>query len=312
MAQTLFAATVHGPPTPFCFFMTAFQQLQALFSAEDRPLTAPLPLQQHADGRAMGHFSGLDLHSHFQPLFNTQQQAIAYEALLRPCVPGGSNYLAPNQAFALASTAQTAIYLDRLCRVVHALNFVRQQPGTAQLFLNVSPQHLQAVTHNYGATFEAMLALCGLRPQQVVLEILEAGHGDVTQLQLAVQGWRNRGFQIALDDFGCQNSNFDRLWQLTPDIVKLDKQLVHQAQSNQRAAIILPKLIEMIHDLGALVVCEGIETLAQHQRCTNAGADLLQGYFYARPAAHLHTVCSATCAEAPAATPLASTPAYSS
>lgn len=90
MAQTLFAATVHGPPTPFCFFMTAFQQLQALFSAEDRPLTAPLPLQQHADGRAMGHFSGLDLHSHFQPLFNTQQQAIAYEALLRPCVPGGS------------------------------------------------------------------------------------------------------------------------------------------------------------------------------------------------------------------------------
>lgn len=127
-----------------------------------------------------------------------------------------------------------------------------------------------------------------------------------------MQGWRNRGFQIALDDFGCQNSNFDRLWQLTPDIVKLDKQLVHQAQSNQRAAIILPKLIEMIHDLGALVVCEGIETQAQHQRCTNAGADLLQGYSYARPAAHLHTVCSATCAEAPAATPLASTPAYSS
>ena len=57
--------------------------------------------------------------------------------------------------------------------------------------------------------------------------------------------------------------------------------------ANPRAALILPRLIGMIRDLGAAVVCEGIETAEQHARCVAAGADLLQGYYYARPAPRL-------------------------
>ena len=272
--------------------MTAFQKLQAHFQpgyASDTATEQPPALQQQGE-IIVGHFAGLQLHSHFQPLLHAPSlQPFAHEALLRPRPPQSPLYYAPNQALALANTAQAATYLDRLCRVVHAMNFVRQSPGRQHLFLNVSAQHLQALTHGHGHAFEGLLRLCGLRPQQVVLEILEAGVDDLALLQSAVQSWRQRGFQIAIDDFGCQHSNFDRLWQLTPDIVKLDRQLVHQAGHNPRAAIILPKLIDMIHDLGASVVCEGIETLAQHQRCVDAGADLLQGYLYAQPAAHLQT-----------------------
>ena len=237
----------------------------------------------------VGHFAGLELHSHYQPVLDARDlQPFAHEALLRPRKPGAGAFSSPFEALNSATTAQAAIYLDRLCRVVHALNFVRQQPGSQHLFLNVSPQHVQSVSHSHGEAFEALLQLCGLHPQQVVLEILESGVDDLALLQTAVQGWRQRGFQIAIDDFGCQHSNFDRLWQMTPDIVKLDRQLVQQAAQNARAALILPKLIDMIHDLGARVVCEGVETAEQHQLCVDADADFLQGYYYARPAAQLH------------------------
>jgi len=270
--------------------MTTFEQLQAHFQMAYGPqtaLAAPSALERHQDA-FLGHFAGLELHSHFQPLFHAKQgSTFAYEALLRPRKPGHTGFQSPLEAFESATTAQSAMYLDRLCRVVHALNFVRQQPGEQFLFLNVSAQHLQSVSHNHGAAFEGLLQLCGLRPQQVVLEILEAHVDNLALLQTAVQGWRERGFQIAMDDFGCQHSNFDRLWQITPDIVKLDRQLVHQAAHNPRAATILPKLIEMIHDLGARVVCEGVETHLQHQLCVDAGTDFLQGYFYAPPQAQL-------------------------
>lgn len=272
---------------------TVLQQLQAHFQMaqgqQGRAHAQPLALQKHPTS-IVGYFEGLELHSHYQPVFDARTHGtFAHEALLRPRWPGDAIFQAPNMAFDKAQTAQAAIYLDRLCRVVHTMNFVHQAPDSQHLFLNVSAQHLQSVAHSHGQTFESLLALCGLQPQHVVLEILESGVEDLVLLQTAVQGWLQRGFQIAIDDFGCQHSNFDRLWQLTPDIVKLDRQLVHQAEHNRRAAIILPKLIDMIHDLGARVVCEGIETATQHHRCTDAGSDLLQGYFYARPAAQLHS-----------------------
>lgn len=262
----------------------ALAALQRHFRVEQERLWgAETPLEETAEGLA-GHFARLRLHSHFQPLVDASTQLpVAHEALLRPLAPDTGEYLPPMAAFARAKSPQEAVYLDRLCRVVHAFNFVRQQPGGQALFLNVSAAHLAGVTQEHGAAFEGLLALCGLRPQQVVLEILESSVDRLELLQTAVQAYRKRGFRIAIDDFGCQHSNFDRLWQLTPDVVKLDRQLVQQAETNPRARLILPKLVEMIHDLGARVVCEGIETCRQHENCVNAGADLLQGFYYARP-----------------------------
>ena len=273
--------------------MNVIEQLQVHFhpgpTASGGTSSAPAIWQEETT--TVAHFKGLELHSYFQPLFYANNLTpYAHEALLRPRLPGEAQFQAPNQAFELAGSASEAIYLDRLCRVLHAMNFVGQPTSGKYLFLNVSAQHLQSVSRNHGHAFEALLAICGLRPQQIVLEILEARVEDLEQLQSAVESWRQCGFQIAIDDFGCQHSNFDRLWQLTPDIVKLDRQLIHHAEHNPLAGIILPKLIDMIHDLGASVVCEGIETEVQHLRCVDAGADVLQGFFYASPAAQLfHT-----------------------
>ncbi len=237
-------------------------------------------------GSAFARFKGLTLRSVFQPILDSHtQRPVAFEALLRATDADGSP-LAPPDAFARPQGGDIVTF-DRLCRTVHALNFARQALAGDILFLNVDARHLLSVGGGHGATFEALLAQCGLTPDRVVLEILESGIDDLGHLAVAVEAYQRRGYRIALDDFGCRHSNFDRLWHLTPDIVKLDRSLIDQATHNRRARLILPRLVELIHSLGAQVVCEGVETAEQHRLAADAGADLVQGYHYARPAAVL-------------------------
>lgn len=230
----------------------------------------------------------MHLSSVFQPLLDARTlQARAHEALLRVHDDTGRP-LSPAEAFAIPTTADDIVYFDRLCRIVHALNFARQAPAGAELFLNVSGRHLLGVSHGgHGEIFEHLLGECGLKPAQVILEVLEARVDDIARLNDAVAAYRERGYRVAIDDFGCEHSNFDRLWRLTPDIVKLDRSLILQGTSNERARRILPRIVDIIHELGAQVVCEGIETPEQHELAVNAGADMLQGYYYAMPSATL-------------------------
>jgi EAL domain-containing protein (putative c-di-GMP-specific phosphodiesterase class I) len=237
---------------------------------------------------ATASYHGMRLGSVFQPLLAADDlHCVAYEALLRAHDAQGRP-LSPAAAFAVPATPGEAVYFDRLCRILHALNFVRQAEPGAELFLNVSGRHLLSLASGtHGETFEQLLGMCGLRPEQIILEVLEARVDDISHLNDAVEAYRRRGYRVAIDDFGCEHSNFDRLWRLTPDIVKLDRALIVQGASDPRARRILPKLIEIIHDLGATVVCEGIENGEQHALAIDAGADLVQGYYYARPAATL-------------------------
>lgn len=262
--------------------------LIACFAEESGRATAgPPPLRVDARG-VSGRYRGLRLHSAFQPLQSaTTLQPAAHEALLR--VRGaGNRAVPPADAFALPDTPGEVVYLDRLCRTLHVLNFVRQDGGGGMLYLNVSGRHLLSVGEGrHGRAFETLLGCCGIRPDRIVLEIVESGVDDLHPLQAAVGAYRARGYRVAIDDFGCQHSNFDRLWRLEPDIVKLDRSLIVQSAGNPRVRRILPKLIDIIHDLDALAVCEGIETAEQHRLAIDAGADLLQGFHYARPSPRL-------------------------
>lgn len=261
------------------------EELVAYFREPNKPRSPSTShLSRDAQGTS-GHYQGMQLSSVFQPLFDARDlKAFAHEALLRVRDDHGQS-LSPAAAFAVPVTAGEVVYFDRLCRIVHALNFVAQADPDAELFLNVSGRHLLSLANGaHGETFERLLGMCGLTPERIILEVLEARVDDIGHLNEAVEAYRKRGYRVAIDDFGCEHSNFDRLWRLTPDIVKLDRSLIVQGTINARARRILPKIVEIIHDLGASVVCEGIENTEQHRLAIDAGADLLQGYYYARPA----------------------------
>jgi EAL domain-containing protein (putative c-di-GMP-specific phosphodiesterase class I) len=266
----------------------SLQRLLGYFNQWPRGVRQHTPTLNFSDLGAFGAYGGLQLRSVFQPILGRvggDLQPLAYEALLR-VYDQQERPLTIEQFFGRASSADEVVYLDRLCRVIHSLNFHSQGLDDCLLFLNVHGRHLLGIASGkHGTTFETLLGYCGLRPSQVVLEIIESDIDDLSLLQTAIAAYKRKGFRIAIDDFGARHSNFDRLWQLTPDLVKLDRELLTQSVVNPRARTVFPKLIEIIHDLGAQVVCEGIETQEQHDIAQAAGADLVQGFFYGRPAA---------------------------
>jgi EAL domain-containing protein (putative c-di-GMP-specific phosphodiesterase class I) len=95
------------------------------------------------------------------------------------------------------------------------------------------------------------------------------------------------GASIAMDDFGIGRSNFDRIVSLRPDLVKIDRSVLIDAVGDVKARRMLPAVIELLHEAGAEVAIEGIETASEALIAMEAGADHLQGYYFAKPAAVL-------------------------
>ena len=151
-----------------------------------------------------------------------------------------------------------------------------------QLFLNAYPNAAVEDPH-YPDVFARMIEFYNVSPAEVVVEILETGVDDEIQLADAAKLYRKMGCKIAIDDFGVGYSNFDRLWRLKPDIVKLDGSIIRCAARDKHARIVLANMVKLVKECGANVAIEGIENSTEAKLATDVGADFLQGYFFGRP-----------------------------
>jgi EAL domain-containing protein (putative c-di-GMP-specific phosphodiesterase class I) len=235
------------------------------------------------DDEVCAKFIGLQLSSVFQPIIDlNKNQPLGYEALLRAIDQKG-NSVAPPTAFRRAEVAERLVKFDRVCRTLHTLNYLNTGKSSGLLFLNVHPELLVAV-NSHGKVFEQVLHQHDVATNEVVIEINESAVSEEKLLADAIANYRERGYKIAIDDFGKEHSNLERLWKLAPEYVKLDGGIIQQAESNPRLQRILPKLVEIIHELEAEVVIEGIESQAQLELAKHAGAHLVQGYLLGLPA----------------------------
>jgi EAL domain-containing protein (putative c-di-GMP-specific phosphodiesterase class I) len=233
-------------------------------------------------GDVQARFIGLQLSSVFQPIIDLNQNApLGYEALLRAYDQKG-NSIAPSAAFRQAEVAERLVKFDRLCRTLHTLNFLNMGKGNGLLFLDVHPDLLIAV-NSHGKVFEQVLHQHDVATDEVVIEIEECAVSDEKLLGAAIANYRERGYKIAIDDFGKAHSNLERLWTLAPEYVKLDGSFIRQATFNPKLQRILPKLVEIIRELDAEVIIVGVESKAELSIAQDAGIHLVQGYLLGMP-----------------------------
>lgn len=249
-------------------------------------LDALLDLLECHGAQHVAHHAGFVLHSHFQPIYSfAHKRVVGHEGLMRAWT-GTGKALSPYTVFASARSEAELVTLDRLSRLLHTRNFLDHLASTGEpphwLFLNAEPN---AFSHagQHGRFFPEMLAQLGMPPERVVVEVLETAIENHRLLSHAVDYFRDIGCLIAIDDFGAGHSNVDRVWRLRPDIVKLDRTLIADAAENHKARLILPGLVSLLHEAGALVLAEGIETEAEALLALEADCDLVQGYYFARP-----------------------------
>ncbi len=225
----------------------------------------------------------LTLGSAFQPIISVvHSKIVGHEALLRG-ESGDEGELSAAELLLRLKQAHSSAQINSLCARLHLSNFARQaDPGW--LFLNVSPDSLvdrEYVVRHFGK----WLREAQVEPRRIVAEIIETEAFDESQLSKAVAGFRDLGCLVAIDDFGAGESNFERVWRLRPDIVKLDRRMIVLASENPTVQRLLPSIVSLMHESGCLVLVEGVETEVQALIASESNADFLQGYYFARPAA---------------------------
>jgi EAL domain-containing protein (putative c-di-GMP-specific phosphodiesterase class I) len=239
-------------------------------------------LAEQFTGEFNSTFIGVQLNTAFQPIYDSEAGDLyGHEALLRPTL-GNELASAHEFAFTYAEQAGKLVEFDRVSRTLHVLNFRQIYAENGLLFLNVHPKLLISVSE-HGKVFERILHANSVPTDRIVIEIQEALIEHDLQLTGAINNYRDRGYRIAIDRFGSNQSHIDRLWKLTPDFVKLDLNLIQQAETDKRVRSALPGLIKIIKDLGAIPIVNGIETQAQLDIALESGSSLFQGYFLAKP-----------------------------
>lgn len=239
------------------------------------------------DGDAwIADFQGLKLRTALQPIYSiSHKRIVGYEALIRAFDPDDAAVL-PLHLFQLPSTDSENLLLDRLCRYLHIRNYSGIEDQLNWLFLNVSPQ---AVTSGRQADsfFGQLLEKTGLPPHRIVIEIVEQPTDDAEKLKETVAYYKKLGCLTAIDDFGAGHSNFERIWNLSPDIVKLDRTLLTRATEDRKARQILNGIVSLLHQSGCLVLLEGVETREQALIAIDAGVDFVQGFYFRTPSIDL-------------------------
>ncbi len=217
--------------------------------------------------------------STYQPLVDLDSgDVVGYEALARG--PGGSSLRRRDLMFLAAEAEGRLAELDWLCgqaALADALQAGMARPLT--LSFNMEPATLLTpVPEPMRAVWER-----GLQELDVVVEIPERAFlAQPAELLRIVDGVRERGWGIALDDVGADPRSLALVPLIRPDLVKLDLRLLDRQPPDVVAAVVHAVNAQQGQS-GTVVLVEGIEREDQVLRARSMGATLGQGWLFGRP-----------------------------
>ncbi|MEA2426655.1 MAG: diguanylate cyclase, partial [Thermoleophilaceae bacterium] len=209
----------------------------------------------------------------FQPLISLQTgQVCGYEALARFPHPPARR---PDEWFAIATRCGLGAKLER--RAMEAALASSRRPAGTYLSFNLSASALMS---------DEITAALPEDLSDIVIEITENEHvTDADALAARLEPLRARGARIAVDDAGAGYSGLQQVLRIRPDMIKLDRSLVANVDSDPAKAALIDSFVRFAARAGAAVCAEGIETPEELKVLADLDVTYGQGFGIARPAA---------------------------
>jgi diguanylate cyclase (GGDEF)-like protein/PAS domain S-box-containing protein len=218
---------------------------------------------------------------HFQPRIDLLSGSVlGAEALLRWQHPD-RGLLEPAEFMAVAEASGLIAPIGEIV-LAQACAFAASHEELGGVSVNLSPREFRG--RGVVAAVQAALAASGLAPRRLAVEITEASFlGDLEAAARALNGLRDLGVRIVLDDFGTGQSSLAYLRRFAVDAIKIEGSIVRAAAENEADAHIVRAIAGLGHGLGLAVIAEGVETEAQCRQALACGCDEAQGYLLGRP-----------------------------
>ncbi|WP_171034153.1 putative bifunctional diguanylate cyclase/phosphodiesterase [Lichenicoccus roseus] len=216
----------------------------------------------------------------YQPIVDAQTLAIrGFEALARWRRPNGGS-VSPDRFIRLAEEAGLIEELGDWI-LGHACAEAATWPEMLKVAVNISVGQLGG--RGFIQRVAETLRRTGLAPHRLEVEITESIFMDADTSSFGVlEGLRDLGVGIALDDFGRGFSSLGFLRGFAFSKIKMDMSFVRDMIHDRRSAAVVHAVVGLAADLGVVVTAEGVETLEQLDQLRRQGCTEIQGYLFSR------------------------------
>lgn len=163
-------------------------------------------------------------------------------------------------------------------------NMAWQQEGLPPITVAVNLSAVQFHQKNLAQMVSDVLALTGLEPCWLELEITESGiMQNSAAAVITLCSLKQMGLKLSIDDFGTGYSSLSYLKKFPLNKLKIDQSFVRDITTNQDDAAIVGAIIGMAKSLKLRVIAEGVETREQlNFLCLNDCFEM-QGYYFSKP-----------------------------
>jgi sensor c-di-GMP phosphodiesterase-like protein len=223
-----------------------------------------------------------DIKAVFQPIISLpDHELFGFEALAR-WNDNNKRTIPPEQFIALAENSglinQISALMIRL--IGEELGDWLAESEHRHIAINIAPSELSdpGLLRN----LQKHLLNRGVKPGQIVLEITERTMLESEAAGRQIEALTRHGFAVYADDFGVGYCGLGYLNELDMDGIKISQSFTAAVATDSPKATLVPRIIEMAHELGLRVIIEGVETERQCQTLSELGPVMAQGWYFAR------------------------------
>ena len=256
----------------------------------DEKLEETLTTEHDIENRMIGALENDEFKAWYQPKYDIKtRRIVGAEALVRWISPE-TGFMPPGKFIPLFEQNGFVIQVDYyILEKTCQLQRERLDAGLEVVPISVNQSRLHMTEDGYLEKMRAIIEKYKLPPNLIELEITETMFGDFDKkaarqnAQKIINGLKEMGYIIAVDDFGAGYSSFSLLSSLPMDVLKIDRSVLTGADTSPKMKKILGKVIELGKSLGMNVICEGIETVEEENLLLSLGCRYGQGFLNAKP-----------------------------
>ena len=228
---------------------------------------------------------------HFKPYLQpivslADSKIIGFETLIRWHHPE-KGLIMPDEFIPVAERMNLIQAIDRkmlemACNVIPRIYAAVQ--GKNMPFISVNLSGVNFEDDSMVTGIGQVLQNSSVDPANIKLEITESAFiGNSDKAAKILEGLKELGVTIALDDFGVGYSSLGYLHKFAIDGIKIDKSFTKRARDNSKGMDIVEAIVNLAKTFDLGVIAEGIETQDDVDALTRIGCIEGQGYLFGKP-----------------------------
>lgn len=223
----------------------------------------------------------------YQPIVDMNAgHIVGFESLIRWKHPD-RGYVSPTEFIPFAEESALILSLgfiaiEKACRQLR--DWSDACPGAAPLNVSINLSTVQFIHPELAEQIDDIVRRSGVPHERVRFEITESAlMADMDSANMMLLKLKSMGFRLYMDDFGTGYSSLSYLRHFPMDVIKIDQSFIRWMGVDDESHVIAKTIVDLAHNLGKLVVAEGIETEDHLAMLRGMGCDYGQGYLFSPP-----------------------------